>query len=247
MENTTPSAKITDYNVFWENLDDFIKYNPGARFRRNWILNALKQMKPMTLLDAGCGNAELIVAIKKLFPKIDITGGDVSTSIIAKNRNLFPNIKFETLDLQKESLNQQYDCVICSEVIEHLEKQELAFSNLVKMLKPGGFLILTCPTGKIFKTEKYFGHIRHPSLKDFEDFANKYNISFEKHEQWGWPFYYFTKVATNINSNWALQEFGSGNYNFTKKMISHFLYGINKMNLPSSPLGVQLNLIFRRP
>ena len=39
----------------------------------------------------------------------------------------------------------QFDIVICSEVIEHLENPRATFRNLFELLKEGGTLILTMP------------------------------------------------------------------------------------------------------
>src|SRR5256884_5256756 len=41
--------------------------------------------------------------------------------------------------------NGSFDCVICSEVIEHIPAQEKHFDELARVLKPGGRLILGTP------------------------------------------------------------------------------------------------------
>jgi SAM-dependent methyltransferase len=38
-----------------------------------------------------------------------------------------------------------FDCVICSEVIEHIPASERAFDELIRVLRPGGRLILGTP------------------------------------------------------------------------------------------------------
>jgi 2-polyprenyl-3-methyl-5-hydroxy-6-metoxy-1,4-benzoquinol methylase len=40
---------------------------------------------------------------------------------------------------------QDFDCVICSEVIEHLENPRSTFRNINRLLKAGGKLLLTMP------------------------------------------------------------------------------------------------------
>jgi 2-polyprenyl-3-methyl-5-hydroxy-6-metoxy-1,4-benzoquinol methylase len=40
---------------------------------------------------------------------------------------------------------QNFDLVLCSEVLEHVRRPELALGNLYKILNPGGFAIVTTP------------------------------------------------------------------------------------------------------
>lgn len=40
---------------------------------------------------------------------------------------------------------EQNDCVICTEVLEHLNKPEAALLNMRRLLRPGGLLLLTVP------------------------------------------------------------------------------------------------------
>ena len=43
-----------------------------------------------------------------------------------------------------------YDVVISQEVIEHIEEQDKYFDVCFRILKPGGYLILTTPNKKVF-------------------------------------------------------------------------------------------------
>ena len=41
--------------------------------------------------------------------------------------------------------NDSFDCVICSEVIEHIPAGELPFLEICRVLKPGGMLVIGTP------------------------------------------------------------------------------------------------------
>jgi SAM-dependent methyltransferase len=66
------------------------------------------------------------------------------------------------------SLNQSCDFIISSEVFEHVVPPvRRAFENTLKMLKPGGLLVLTVPYGTQTKTLEHF-----PELYDFTIIAD---------------------------------------------------------------------------
>jgi ubiquinone/menaquinone biosynthesis C-methylase UbiE len=55
-----------------------------------------------------------------------------------------------------------FDCVLCSEVLEHIPDDEKAISELRRVLRPGGVLIATVPFQKRYWAEddEYVGHLR---------------------------------------------------------------------------------------
>jgi len=59
---------------------------------------------------------------------------------------LGPRVEWYQRDLNEPiRIDRQFDCVICSETIEHLENPRQTFRDLNQLLKPGGLLILTMP------------------------------------------------------------------------------------------------------
>lgn len=54
-----------------------------------------------------------------------------------------PDICLDAQELPLES--NTFDCVICSEVIEHIGQPHLALTEIFRVLKPGGLLLLSSP------------------------------------------------------------------------------------------------------
>src|SRR6185437_2806662 len=44
------------------------------------------------------------------------------------------------------ALRNEFDVVICSDVMEHIPDDKAAFLNLTQALKPGGYLLVTSPS-----------------------------------------------------------------------------------------------------
>ncbi|KAI5711163.1 hypothetical protein M8J76_013232 [Diaphorina citri] len=56
-----------------------------------------------------------------------------------------PRYFAETSEVHCRKYPEYYDCVICSEVIEHVDGKEKFVDELLQTLKPGGSLIITTP------------------------------------------------------------------------------------------------------
>jgi SAM-dependent methyltransferase len=90
-----------------------------------------------------------------------------------KNRfgGSYKNFEFHTepfLDITKvdDILESSADLVTCSEVLEHVQPPiNLAFQGLFKLLKPGGWLVLSVPhRGKDSKHEEHFPIMQNSEL-----------------------------------------------------------------------------------
>ena len=56
-------------------------------------------------------------------------------------------------------ISKKFDCVIASEVLEHIVDYKTALVNLTKMADK--YIIITVPSCPLFQTDKNVGHIRH--------------------------------------------------------------------------------------
>jgi SAM-dependent methyltransferase len=57
---------------------------------------------------------------------------------------------------------ERFNIVICSEVLEHIEKDRLALMEIYRVLRPGGALIITAPVHSYYwgKDDEFVGHHR---------------------------------------------------------------------------------------
>ncbi|MBA7691237.1 Ubiquinone biosynthesis O-methyltransferase [subsurface metagenome] len=99
------------------------------------------------ILDIGCGTGEYItIPLGRL--GATITGIDTHQPSIehARQRNPYENVHFQCVSVDELS-DQQFDFVICSEVLEHLGEPAKMLESMKKLLKPGGVCIITIPNG----------------------------------------------------------------------------------------------------
>ena len=234
-----------EYDEQWGVLSDFIRYHPGARHRRRLILKMVRDLACPRILDVGCGPGELVTFFRENLPGRELTGCDLSPEVIATNTQRIPDARFRVLDITTGRLDEQFDLVVCSEVIEHVADQPAAFRNLAAMVAAEGHLLITCPTGTIYPTEVHFGHVKHPRLEELIEMGRGNGLRPRISLNWGWPTYRALKFATNINSDWAIENFAAGDYSAASRWLSHLLYALNHLNF-NSRLGVSLFVLFER-
>jgi 2-polyprenyl-6-hydroxyphenyl methylase/3-demethylubiquinone-9 3-methyltransferase len=99
------------------------------------------------VLDIGCGNGSLTAAWAR--DGWDVTGVDLSESGIALAKASHKNIAFHQMSAGPELLEyfgeNCFDAIVSAEVVEHLYAPRDLVRSAFKLLKDGGFLILTTP------------------------------------------------------------------------------------------------------
>lgn len=128
-----------------------MEFNRVADIKRlHFILEALKSNLPpgAVVLDVGCGNGVISRSLGEA--GFNVYGVDVSEKAIAKARQLnrFPNVTFDVISAEQLiAEGKKYNAIICSEVLEHLNKPGDLLKTLYQSLTDTGILIVTVPNG----------------------------------------------------------------------------------------------------
>uniref|UniRef100_A0A2A4JEQ5 Ubiquinone biosynthesis O-methyltransferase, mitochondrial n=1 Tax=Heliothis virescens TaxID=7102 RepID=A0A2A4JEQ5_HELVI len=126
-------------------------------FVRDGLVNTGKKeiypLKDKKILDVGCGGGILSEGLARL--GAFVTGIDASEELIQvaeEHKNLDPKIAYNkpiyvrsTIEDHAKKVTELYDAVVASEVIEHVQNQELFVKSCVHTLKPGGRIFFTTP------------------------------------------------------------------------------------------------------
>ena len=108
------------------------------------------------VLDIGCGSGRHTAAAYEQ-PHVSVVGVDVSRNDIveARNRLLFHDRlgahgggawMLSAADITRLPFaDNRFDLVICSEVMEHIPEERSAVAEIVRVLKPGGMLVVSVP------------------------------------------------------------------------------------------------------
>ena len=124
------------------------KFNP---IRQEYLVDKIKNhfsilpngsypFKNLTLLDVGCGGGLIAEPMTRLGAKV--TGIDASEKNInvAKFHAEQMNLKIKYLCSTPEKLNEQFDVILCLEIIEHVADVDLFIKSCTKLLKKNGVI-----------------------------------------------------------------------------------------------------------
>lgn len=126
-----------------------LEHDPyGHEKRFGFFTTIFDTNKPKTVLDIGCGTGEMLtVPLALKYPQIKFYGvdSDYESIAIAKANNCPFNLKlFTSLE---EVGDMQFDMVVASEVMEHVESPYDFLLALKQRVTEGGRIILTVPNG----------------------------------------------------------------------------------------------------
>lgn len=127
-------------------------------FLRSWyIRNLLKRIIPQIktnepkILDAGTGFAQYSYFIAKRFPFTKILALDIKDDYLNDASSFFEgirlkNVDFKIGDLREINFQNEFDLILCVDVMEHIDDDVRVLKNFYNALKSEGYLIINTPS-----------------------------------------------------------------------------------------------------
>tara|TARA_Y100000310_G_scaffold345660_2_gene467873 strand:- start:1804 stop:2496 length:693 start_codon:yes stop_codon:yes gene_type:complete len=147
-----------------------------ANIRLKAVIREVGQIRNKKILDIGCETAPYIG--ESFIKNNDVTFTDLLQESLERVKH--KNCKKVKLDLTKPNKlkEQSFDMIVCADVMEHIENEKLALTNLLKLLKKNGILIFTAPAYQKFYGihDKKIGHFRRYDKSDIKRIAEEHNL-----------------------------------------------------------------------
>jgi SAM-dependent methyltransferase len=144
----------------WVNDSDF----------RSQIVQFARISEGVSLLDVGTGAGDL----PSLFSGIQVTGIDISESMIAEGKRLHPDYVFSVGDAEHLPYpDASFDVVTCRNLLQNFINPKHAFAEMFRVLKPGGSMF-------VVESAVYRGEEQFPT--DFCRIAEPFHPLFPTHE-----------------------------------------------------------------
>lgn len=127
----------------------------AAEYDRRWrpyldatlagVLDAVTLAGDETILDVPCGTGELVQRLLARWPRLRITGADLSPGMLAraKAKNSGQSVHWVEADVASLPFSdKQFDWVTCANSFHYFRKPGAALRELQRILAPGGTLVL---------------------------------------------------------------------------------------------------------
>ena len=100
------------------------------------------------IMEIGCSSGFLIKDLIKSFPGATVVGADVVKEPLNRLARDLPGVPLIRFDLLRCPLPEKsVDVLVMLNVLEHIEDDVSALKNAMKLLKPGGSLVIEVPAG----------------------------------------------------------------------------------------------------
>jgi len=144
----TSQAEFFDsYADRWDSIE-----RPDIELLLDRVIIEARIAPGMSVLDVGTGTGVIIPGLLKAMAgsgavhAIDISAGMLR---VARAKGFPGNVTFELADIESYACRDcTYDGVICNAVFPHFTDHDLALSRINRMLKPGGVVVISHPTGR---------------------------------------------------------------------------------------------------
>jgi 2-polyprenyl-3-methyl-5-hydroxy-6-metoxy-1,4-benzoquinol methylase len=154
------------------------KYAHGSEIPRTskvYAIECVPDVTPLDILDVGCGSGSNSLALAAKGHKV--RGVDISEEGIARYRSRGFDGHVVDLEAGIDYPDDTFDLAFCSEVIEHMTSPEVLASEMLRVLKPGGRLVLSTPNSAfwLYRALGLLGftvsELQHP--KHFQFFSRR--------------------------------------------------------------------------
>jgi 2-polyprenyl-3-methyl-5-hydroxy-6-metoxy-1,4-benzoquinol methylase len=112
-----------------------------------WAGEAAVRGKTLALLDVGCGWGPLLryLDTKPHFDRLRISATDMRDAALYRKELYEEYVIGDLTGGYPEIASERYDIVVCEQVLEHLDRLDTALDTLVRVLRPGGTLVIGVP------------------------------------------------------------------------------------------------------
>jgi len=136
---------IRRFNI-WSNRYDgsilqFLLFQPTHRSLKEILKQYFEDGRK--LLDIACGTGQFVIRTKKKNPNMLVYGADSSPGMIKQAKAKCSIVTWTLCPAEMLAYNDNtFDVVTCSHAFHHFQNQDKAMSEMYRVLKPGGLLVI---------------------------------------------------------------------------------------------------------
>ena len=120
----------------------------GSLIRMGHFKKEIGNINFMHAMDAGCGGGQYSFYLAKFNPTANITAYEIDRHKVEQNKiksKGVKNIKFIQKDLIELKDLEKFDLIVCIDVLEHIQEDEMVIKSFYTALKNKGYLYIHVP------------------------------------------------------------------------------------------------------
>jgi SAM-dependent methyltransferase len=171
----------------WGTAPEFV--GPRHELRERLLLDLFLSASPRSkVLDAGAGQGTMSARLEQL--GFEVTSTDVSAAAVALLRE---NLSGEVLEADLGALpfdDSTFDGAVLGEVLEHVDDDHGALTEVARVLRPGGVLAASVPANPALfgPSDRWAGHVRRYTRPALIDACAGAGLTVNQCLGWGFPF-----------------------------------------------------------
>jgi len=148
-------------------LDEYLGPDRLSFFEE--IAERCAAFEPRRVIDVGCGTGHLLAAILRRVPAVEsLVGVDYAAAAIERLKEVVPQARGYVSSVYDLDLGDEpFDLVVCTEVLEHLDRPADALESLRRLCAPGGRIVVTVPDGD---RDDWEAHVNFWNAQELEAF-----------------------------------------------------------------------------
>jgi len=143
---------LNSYADYPDNGFDLTNENAEGSF---WVSSRNRLFKSLVLrnalprgktryLDIGCGTGDFISQLNSS-ENLEITGSEIYLKGLQYAKKNLPGVDFIQFDVTQGVLEEKFDMITAFDVVEHIDNDMAAISNIFQMLNKGGVFVVSAP------------------------------------------------------------------------------------------------------
>ncbi len=221
-------SSIPTYDELWSGAwGDMQRLGPVHRHQQDDLARIVDSLDVRTILDVGCGSGDNLLRLARTGRYV-LTGTDISEEALSLARRALPgSVRLLALDIERDCLEETFDLVMSSQVIEHVVDDVRAIRNMARM--SSRFLFAATMSGRMRRSELAIGHVRNYSRVELKRKLELAGLEVIWVHGWGFPFYspFYRSAAELLPGGPPTGEVGG-----VGRLLAGALYHLYRLNIP---------------
>jgi len=171
---------------------------PNASLRWDVVRRQVAVIHPRTVLEVGCGQGAVGARLARVAEYVGVEP-DLASYRAARDRLATVGGEVRHGTSSAVPPGARYDLVCAFEVLEHIEDDKGALSEWVRLVRPGGHLMVSVPAWqqRFSEWDELVGHVRRYSPEELTDRLGDAGLIETTVTLYGWPLGHLLEAGRN--------------------------------------------------